>query len=315
MKILFLIAVAWGSKLRAGCNNVNKNGKSECFQQWKKSGKKDTKDALQCCMSYREREISEFNVPIIILKHGEQTNMKNKRETTKCYPELSPAEEIYSSPPFKDINGFFNFLDLYHTIPSTDSPDNWNCFNTNDTFNDTRILKPLSKTRRKRSLESQAMTGDDAAMLYNLQQRQIIEERLHKKQNFCRSLLYEYHVIYSSNAFQRDLCDGEKIVPYQHAGLVKFSKFDLSRQIPRNWESDFLTTMFFIGNRSGKIQKNMSIKVYQRKRSKNTITVFEDFRKTWETMGVKFPENFRKRTRKRQIVHREFHCGCFDFFT
>ena len=285
MKILFLVAVAWGSKLRAGCNNVNENGKSECFQQWKKSGKKDTKDALQCCMSYRDRGISEFNVPIIVLPYGRQTQRVNRPESVKCYPESS-----------KDINGFFNFLDLYQEIHFPAFPDktkslNWNCFNTDDKFNSSsQMLKPNDSKQRE------------------------IEERISKKGNFCRSLLYKYHVIYSSNSFQRDLCDGEKIVPYQHTRPVKLSHFNLSEQTPINveykWGKHFFNSTIYMRNSSGKIDKAMRSKIYQRKRPNNTITVFEDFREAWKNMGVQFQESHHRRY---AAVHREFHCGCFDY--
>jgi len=302
MKILFLIAIAWGSKLRAGCNNVNKNGKSECFQQWKKSGYKNTKEALQCCMSYKKGDISEFNVPIIVLPYGEQreyrTDKRGNIPEIKCYPES-----------FKEIDGFFNFLDLYRNVPFSDyekNPSlNWNCFNTNDTYNGRHILKPIDKDQFIRSSR------------VNVKNREKVEERTQEKQNFCRTLLFKYHLTpigkFSSKDLRRDVCDNEKIYPYQ-SGRPIFSLFDLEKQSPRNrwiinededFERKFKNTIS-MRNSKGNVDKTRKVTEYNEKRSKNNITVFEDFRPAWKEYGVQFQEQ------DKYPVLRQFHCGCFD---
>ena len=101
MRIIFFITVAWGSS--PGCNDVvHENGKSQCFQRWTQN--KNPNEALKCCMSYREGDYSEFNVPIIVLPHRPNEYHRGRRENIPEYPKCYPKS-------FQDLNGFFNFLD------------------------------------------------------------------------------------------------------------------------------------------------------------------------------------------------------------
>ena len=289
--------MAWGSS--PGCNDVV-NGESKCFKRWTETA--NPKEALKCCMSYREGDISQFNVPIIILPHRIPTyRRENMPEKPKCYPRS-----------FNDIIGFFNFLDGYKKIPFMDFPDrtkslNWNCFNTKDKYDGSQILKPRNTTRKNKLLSSQ-------------RQRQKIQGIKNRSENnFCRSLLYEYHLSYTPKEFQETVCDrtGEHIFPYQAAGNVKLSQYNPQQQTPRNWAGEF-NKPIFMRNSNGSVDGTKYVVEYEKKRSENTITVFTDFREAWTDMGVQFQENHHNHRNHHHAkyngvipVHMEFHCGCF----
>ena len=300
MKILFFIAVAWGSS--PGCNDVvNENGISKCFQRWTRNN--DPNAALKCCMSYREGGYSEFNVPIIVLPHKPNEYRRRLRENIpehpKCYPES-----------FKDINGFFNFLDGYRDIPFNDYPDrrkslNWNCFNTDDKYDGSQILHPVSETRKNKLIKSQW--------------HQIEQIKNRTENNFCRSLLYEHHLSYTSKEFQETVCQhrtGEKIYPRswmsdQDTGQLKLSRYNPEGGTPQKWGKRFIKPIAHILDNDVKRTKN--VRKYQKSRSNNTITVFDDFRESWRGMQFQFPENVNRNgsAHHHAKVHREFHCGCF----
>ena len=295
--ILFFIGMAWGSS-PAGCNDVV-NGESKCFQRW--TEKKNPKEALKCCMSYREGDISQFNVPIIDLPHRIHTGHRENMPKAKCYPRS-----------FKDIIGFFNFLDGYKEIPFMDFPDrtkslNWNCFNTKDRYDGSQILKPRNTTRKNRLISSK---GDQIKQIKN-----------RFENNFCRSLLYEYNLSYSPKEFQETVCErtGEisRIFPYQDARHVRLSHFNLQEQTPKHFFGEFRKPIF-MRNCNGSIDGTKYVEEYQQKRSKNTITVFDDFCKAWGDMGVQFQENHQIGRNHHHAkcngvipVHMDFHCGCF----
>ena len=81
--------MAWGSS--PGCNHVV-NGESKCFKRWNDND--NPKEALKCCMSYREGDISQFNVPIIVLPYSlydiEFTSI-TLEETEKTYQKIQNA--------------------------------------------------------------------------------------------------------------------------------------------------------------------------------------------------------------------------------
>ena len=302
--------MAWGSS-PWGCNNVA-NGESKCFQRW--TEKKNSKEALKCCMSYREGDISQFNVPIIVLPyriHYEYyRNGENMPENPKCYPRS-----------FKDIIGFFNFLDGYNEIPDRTKSLNWNCFNTKDRYNGRKILKPSNTMRKNR--------------LISKQRQQIQDIKKRSKHNFCRSLLFEYNLSYSPREIQETVCDrtGGKIFPYQAAGHVRLSHFNLQEQTPKNFQRilrenkppkivrEFRKSIC-MRNNNGSIDGTKNVDEYEQKRTNNTITVFNDFRESWRDMGVQFQENHQYRRKHHHekggipVVQGdtsvwEFHCGCF----
>ena len=306
MRILFFIAVTRGSS--PGCNDVvNGNGKSQCFQRWTEN--KDSKEALKCCMSYKEGDYSEFNVPIIVFPHEpNEYRRENILEPLKCYPES-----------FKDINGFFNFLDGYKQVPFNDFPDrtkslNWNCYNTDDKYDGSQILYPISKARKNKLLKSQW--------------HQIKQIKKRTGNNFCRSLLYEYHLSYTSKELQETVCDrtGEQIYPRcwmsdQDPGRLELSRYNPNAGTPQKrfkaLPGDrlpierFIKPILHIIDNDVKDTKN--IRKYQKRRPNKTITVFEDFRESWREMGFQFPENVNGRAHHHAKLHREFHCGCFAY--
>ena len=290
-----------------GCNDVV-NGESKCFKRWTEND--NPKEALKCCMSYREGEISQFNVPIIVLPHRIHYEYRRNRENIPENPKCIPRS-------FNDIIGFFNFLDGYKKIPFMKFPDrtkslNWNCFNTKDRYDGSQILKPRNTTRKNRLISSKP------------EQIQHIKNRF--ENNFCRSLLYEYHLSYSPKEFQETVCDrtGETIFPYQAARHVRLSHFNLQEQTPKHFFDEFRKPIF-MRNKNGSIDGTKYVAEYEQKRTNNTITVFQDFREAWRGMDVQFQENHQYRRNHHHAKFNaggipvvqsdasvwEFHCGCF----
>lgn len=307
MNFLFFIAVVWGSA--PGCNDVkNENGNdgpSKCFQQWEK--RQNPKEALKCCMSYREGDHSEFNVPIIVLPYEHQGRASRYRSrqninmprNPQCYPK---------SKDLKDIDGFFNFLDLYLTVPFNDFPDskkssNWNCFNTVDNYDGVQILNPPDTTRKSKFISKHG--------------REMKKLKKRTRNNFCRTLLYEYHLSYTPKEFREDVCDGSghNIFPLQQSSKrVRLTEFKYNQNNRRNVNNKFMSPIYM-----SPTERTKKVDIFLENQSKKTVTVFEDFYDAWHDMAVQFPENYQYERKynhhKHNEVHTpvlmEFNCGCF----
>ena len=309
MKIIFLIALVWG--WTPGCNDVANNGQSQCFQQWK-SNKKEIKQALQCCMNYREGDYNHFNVPIIVLpslpsktefRACRASSSKNCQPSTKCSPES-----------VNDIEGFFNFLDLYRKIPFPDYyPEqtkslNWECFNSNDNlsgYHHQSLQKEFTFNKRR----SGRVT--------------IPETRFND--NFCRSLIYEYHKNYGPKVVKNDICESTKIFPYQRNGRLEFSEFNPngSNQYLKSRISINQSLRAHVSDKGVEFiprkcfrKKYYNISTLENALEKN-ITIFQNFYDDWRSMGVQFQEDHSSNTHRKR--RKEFkndvlmktNCGCF----
>ena len=330
MRILLLMTICGIHCGLSGCNEVAQNGQSKCFQQWNMNPvgpEYKLKDAVKCCMSYRKaiatergwKHYNEFNVPLIVIKSDQPINTECRQgdPSRDCVPHAKclPSNNFKNS--LSDIAGFFNFLDLYRTIPFT-KPNhygyteqnktlNWECFNTNDNF-DVQSLpnfptKTSIKTRNNKRSKRQSI---------KLEKRiKQLEKRL--SNNFCRSILYKYHTGYDPKSFKTDLCEkeiGKNVFPFQIDGTTRFSEFN---RFEHNWER--LNSPIYFLNKSNRKDHTKYVTEYDETRNKKSITVFQDYREFWEGVrGLHFQENSSRQKRRggsKPPVHMATNCGCF----
>ena len=260
------------SESLSGCNKVHpQSRKSICYENWR--GTRNNKNGLQCCFSKNRDNMSVFEVPIIILQDFTPFNFNCLRSYSN--QRCTPRDKCLPKN-LRDIQGFFNFLDILKSIPSKDSNDtpNWNCYNTYDEF------------------ESQNFSPKND----NFQTAKIYPElknRLNK--NFCRSILFFYFTTYGRHALQKDLCeDNFDIFPSHKRGKSKrFRVFNPLKQTfqPLCWVND--SSQLICSNRP---------KLYIKHQLNNSIHVFSNHYQQWTDFGVSL---------KQFQTDVNTYCGCF----
>ena len=265
---LFLIRVCHSTP---GCNEKNLENKSLCHQKW--MHEKHLISALRCCLSYKRDTINVFEVPIIMLKTYTPFDIKCQRYpheyTKRCTPHYKCLPKN-----LKDIEAFFNFLDLYKSIPKSsimNKSSNWDCFNTHDDFD----LKnyPLKHFPDKR-----------------LDRLVSLKKRLNG--NFCRTLILDYISKIGIRYLQRDICqtyDGLALPFFRTRKPKRFSLFNPLKE---------LSYPICMQNPLNEIECTYDAKFFMKQ--VDPIKIFTNFYQEWQQLGVLVNDDIK-------IV-----CGCFN---
>ena len=275
-----------------GCNDIGENGNSKCSEIYAESNLL----GLQCCMTFRVEDRNFFQVPIVVLPSQGPMDIHcrprkgifNGESTSNCKPQIKCAARNYYQ-----IQGFFNFLDLYSKIPFDDYPSklkslNWDCFNTIDKFE----IGPFPESRNEKLKSKRS---------------QLLKSRLH--QNFCRTILY-VHYIYNFKGFDDDVCNHSvapfpRLYPTQMRGRRKLKSSMsleinvLQTQSPAKSYYTLPAPISFV-NQKNETDRTSNVSLYAASREKNFISVFADYAESWHDMNVN----------SSSII--ETHCGCFS---
>ena len=268
-----------------GCNDLRSDGQSECYVY---TGG-DVSYGLRCCLNERRGRRNFYEVPIVIIESYPRiqnqcrphTSLRNHAPTSKCTPKLKCTPEN-----FRDLFGFFNFLDFYQSIPFGDYPNrnksmNWSCFNSNDNFQYNPNTTTQSRMKSKHS--------------------QLLKSRLQR--NFCRSVMF-YYFMEGFKFLSQDMCMANflenRIYPYQSATGVKLTDFNPFEDHPKTKAVNKLQFSIITRDHLDNVFSTDDISKYVKNREKTTVSVFSDYDEIWRDLKVNSSSVL------------EYNCGCFN---